>query len=251
MNEIYLICDESGSKGFSDKDEMFEGEFGVFAGYFLNEKNFQQMLAIFESIYCKYPVKNGKLHITDLDKTLQEQLRADIFEIFIKNKIPCVYEAISVKGYKGAADRIADIKNESIKALNKNYSFSKNPHKDRLHSELFQAIFGKSIAYLLDFFANSKRIIVITDNIDAPLKKEFENKAIELIKPFLSGTEIKAFDKNKKRPVSKEMKFGSTELENDDISNIGFEINVEDNSLTLIADILANSIHYYFKTGDY
>ena len=46
MNEIYLICDESGSKGFSDNDEQFDGDFGLFAGYFLNQSNIQKMKKI-------------------------------------------------------------------------------------------------------------------------------------------------------------------------------------------------------------
>lgn len=35
--KVYLICDESGAKGRSDKREKYEGETGVFAGVFVTE----------------------------------------------------------------------------------------------------------------------------------------------------------------------------------------------------------------------
>lgn len=32
MTKIVLACDESGAKGFADRDESYPGEVGVFAG---------------------------------------------------------------------------------------------------------------------------------------------------------------------------------------------------------------------------
>jgi hypothetical protein len=80
MSKIYLICDESGSKGFSDNAEKFEGEFGLFAGYFLTEDNIGEMKIVFETIYKEYSGHDGKLHITDLDETEQRKLRTVVFE---------------------------------------------------------------------------------------------------------------------------------------------------------------------------
>ncbi len=249
MIKTYLICDESGAKGFSDNDEKFEGEFGIFAGYFLTEENFEKMKPLFQDIYDKYSIETGKLHITDLDNKLQENLRNEVFAILIGNNIPIVFEAISVRGYKTNADMLSKFKTDNIENLKKDYSFSKNINLERLHTDLFEGIFGKSIAYSIDTFGKDEEIqlVVITDNIDKKLKQEFESKANELIAPFPSSSKVKAFNKKNKKPLSKEINFTSPQLEDDSISKIKFEIIVQDDALTLIADILANSLCYYIQ----
>lgn len=249
MKKTYLICDESGAKGFSDNDEKFEGEFGIFAGYLVTEENFEKMKSEFQCIYEKYETDTGKLHITDLEKTNQENLRNEVFAILISNDIPIVYEAISVRGYKINSDMLSKLKNDNIEKLKDDFSFSKNIDLTRLHSDLFEGIFGKFIAHSIDTFGENEEIQleVITDNIDKQLKKEFEGKAKELIAPFPSSSKVKAFDKNNKKPISKKIKFSSQQLDNDSISKIKFEIKVQDDALTLIADILANSLYYFIK----
>ncbi len=249
MKKTYLICDESGAKGFSDNNEKFEGEFGIFAGYLLTDENFEQMKLEFQNIYEKYKTDNGKLHITDLEKTNQESLRNEVFEILVNNDITIVYEAISVRGYKINSEMLSKIKEDNIEKLNNDFSFSKNIELSRLHSDLFEGIFGKLIAHSMDTFGEDEEIQleVITDNIDKQLKQEFELKAKELIAPFPSSLKVKAFDKKNKKPVSKEIKFSSPQLEDDSISKIKFEIKVQDDALTLIADILANSLCYFIK----
>lgn len=249
MNKLYLICDESGAKGFSDIDEQFEGEFGIFAGYFLTDKNYEKMKLEFQSIYEKYLTNNGKLHITDLDSTSQETLRNDVFSLIANNNLIIVYEAISVRGYKLNSDMISQIRNENIDNLKDKFSFSKNIDVSRLHTDLFAGIFGKSIAFGLDNFGEKEQlnVEVITDKMDKKIKKEFEHKAQELIAPFPSSSKIKAFDKSAKKPLAKEITFNSPQLQNDAISKVKFQIKVQDDALTLIADIIANSLYYFIK----
>lgn len=246
MAKLYLICDESGSKGFAHNQETFEGEFGVFAGYLLKENDYDRLKRIFQDIYKKYELPGQKLHITDLAPEMQQKLREEVFELLKEEKLTCVYEAISVKGYNREYLKISEIKDKQREELKEKFTFSNNVERERLHSELFQALFGKAIAYFIDMFGGLPYIFVITDNIDNTLKKEFEIKARELINPFETPMQIKAFDKEKKAPVSKTVTFTS-EILNDEISDTKFEITVEDNSLTLVADILANSILYYIK----
>ena len=39
--DVYLICDESGAKGYSDVSEAYPGETGVFAGYLVKRHGCQ------------------------------------------------------------------------------------------------------------------------------------------------------------------------------------------------------------------
>jgi hypothetical protein len=246
MDKLYFICDESGSKGFAENEEKFEGEYGVFAGYFLTDENYENLKKQFKTIYEKYVIAGHKLHITDLTPENQENLRKEVFECLQNENISCVYEAISVKGYNREFANLIEIKKKQTEELADKLTFSKNIEKDRLHSELFQALFGKAIAYYIDTIGDEADIQVITDNIDDSLKKEFEVKAKELINPLNAPIKIKAFDKEKKEPVAKTITFTSEEL-NDNISKTNFNIVVEDSELTLIADILANTVSYYLK----
>jgi hypothetical protein len=247
MYKLYFICDESGSKGFADNQEKFAGEYGVFAGYFLTDKNYNTLKNKFKTIYEKYVTAGQKLHITDLTPENQENLRKDVFECLKTENISCVYEAISVKGYHREFENSAKLEKEQNEKIKNTFSFSKNQEKGRLHSELFQAVFGKAIAYYNDTIGDDIEIQIITDNIDNKLKKEFEEKAKELINPLDKAIEFKAFDKEKKQPVTKTMTFASEQLKNDNISKTKFNIISEVNELTLIADILANTVSYYLK----
>lgn len=246
MEKLYFICDESGSKGFADNEEKFEGEYGVFAGYFLTEKNYESLKTQFKTIYNKYVIAGQKLHITDLAPENQENLRKEVFDCLHNENISCVYEAISVKGYNREFVNLTEIKKKQTEELTDKLSFSKNIEKERLHSELFQALLGKAIAYYIDTVGDEIDIQIITDNIDDSLKKEFELKAKELINPLDTPIKIKAFDKEKKQPIAKTMTFTSEQL-NDNISKTSFNIIIEDNELTLIADILANTVSHYLK----
>lgn len=246
MDKLYFICDESGAKGFADNKEKFAGEYGVFAGYFLTDKNYHNLKNQFKSIYDQYVTVEQKLHITDLTPENQENLRKAVFKCLQNENIPCVYEAISVKGYNRKFVTLTEIKTKQIEELSDKLSFSKNDNKGRLHSELFQALFGKAIAFYNDTIGNQIYIQIITDNVDNKLKKEFEVKAKELINPFEKPIVINAFDKIKKQPLSKTLIFSSEQL-NDNISKTNFNIDVVDNELTLVADILANTVSYFLK----
>ena len=246
MMKIYLICDEAGSKGFSTNKEKEEGEFGLFAGYFLSESNYLLFGQEFQNISKKYAKPGQKLHITDLDPVMQECLRNDVFNCLRNNNIIIAYEAIYVSGFNNLFEKNNSIKNEVIKDLDTRFSLSSNKENERLHSVLFQALFSKAIAYYIDIYSDVPIIEVIIDNIEDTLKNEFEEKAKELINPFPSTKVIKAFDRIEKQPVSGKISFNSNDL-NDDISRTTFYITVIANEYTMIADVLANSINHYLK----
>lgn len=248
MKKLYLICDESGAKGFSDNKEQSHGEFGIFAGYLIDESKIENSKIELKVIYDKYSTGDGKIHITDLESSLQENLRTEVFDWLEKNDISCAYEAISVQGFNSAYESLNAIKEVQVSSLSQKYSFSKNLDLDRLHSELFQGLFGKAIAFFIEKYGEENiNITVVTDKIDDKIKKEFMTKAKEIINPLLKDIKVKAFDKFKNIPVVKNIKFKSEQINNDNISKTNFEIIVEDNELTLIADIIANSLLYYIK----
>ncbi len=51
---VYLICDESGAKGYADIPEQYPGETGVFAGFFITEPQFEAISADLQYISDQY-----------------------------------------------------------------------------------------------------------------------------------------------------------------------------------------------------
>lgn len=233
MSKIFLICDESGAKGFSDNQEQHDGQFGIMAGYFLNDSNKDELTEKFGKIYSKYQSESQeKLHITDLTPEQQESLRNDVFDCFRENNIEYSYEAIYVQGYYESYETIRKITKKC---------------EERLHSELFQGLFGKSIAYFMSKYDDENiEIEVVTDTIDDGIKKEFEQRMKELIKPFPFQKTLTSFDKEKQEVKKYSLQMNCDFL-NDEITKTKSDIKIIDNELTLIADVLVNSLHYYIK----
>ena len=245
---MILICDESGSKGFSDNKEKKPGEFGVFAGFMITNDQIEKVEKDLNNLFSQFKPTDEKFHITDLEQSTQQELREVTFKYLLENEIPCIYEAISVQGFNNSYEFFNDLKEEQKKKLNEKFSFSNNSKKERLHSELFLGLFTKALAFHIEQFGENKiEITVITDNIEDSLKQKFEIKANELINLTQGSDTIKAFDKKNKKPVSREIQYSSEELDNDNISKTKLDIQVADNCLTLVADIIANSINYYIN----
>ncbi|MBM4288859.1 MAG: hypothetical protein FJ135_12105 [Deltaproteobacteria bacterium] len=79
LTKIILACDESGAKGYADKDEAYPGEVGVFAGILIPEECLAEITPIFQEIYARYRPASGKLHIADLPNSSKEALRRDVY----------------------------------------------------------------------------------------------------------------------------------------------------------------------------
>ncbi len=84
--KTYLICDESGFKGFSDKTIRQENDIGVFAGYCISETSLYDIRNIANYIANKYKNSDGKTHITDLSIENQMNLRKEVFDVLLQCK---------------------------------------------------------------------------------------------------------------------------------------------------------------------
>ena len=103
---IYLICDESGGKGYADISESYPGETGVFAGYLLPAEHVEQVRFDLGEIISRIVGEDseGKIHITDLEPEQQERLRYEIFQYFKNRNIVCINAAVHVEGFKANYD---------------------------------------------------------------------------------------------------------------------------------------------------
>jgi hypothetical protein len=96
---VVLACDESGSKGYADRDEQTVGEVGVFAGIMVPGELLAGAQAQFDVIAKKYETAPGKVHITDLTPVQQGQLRKEMYDAIEQLKLPCFFEATHVAGF--------------------------------------------------------------------------------------------------------------------------------------------------------
>ena len=77
--DIYLICDESGAKGYSDVSEAYPGETGVFAGYLVDQNQLSVIINRMTTIASKYFPNADKYHIANLPNEKKESLRREVF----------------------------------------------------------------------------------------------------------------------------------------------------------------------------
>jgi hypothetical protein len=92
IQHVVLACDESGAKGYADRDEEVRGEAGVFAGIMVPGELLATAQAQFDAIAARYQTTPGKVHITDLTPAQQAQLRREMFDLIIQLRAPCFFE---------------------------------------------------------------------------------------------------------------------------------------------------------------
>lgn len=249
MKTVFFVVDESGAKGYSDKTETTPGELGVMAGYFVPKEYLPLVQSELDAIRSNH-FSAGKIHITDLDSEAQKALREAIFSYFIQRKIIWTYEATYVEGFHQQAQFLSDLIDE-VKALRRSsIRLSNNKNLESLHTELFRGAFGKGIAFCMDNVGQECRVEVITDRVDDALIARFDASAKELLSVGEKKEQIvKGFDLETQKivegSISSEVTAGLCAL--GDFSGISYSINCQDSSLTLAADVLANSVHYHLK----
>ncbi|OUD14270.1 hypothetical protein [Thioflexithrix psekupsensis] len=250
--KIYLVCDESGAKGYSNKTEKYEGETGVFAGVFIPENKIEDIREKLNNIANSYFI-NGKQHITDLPDPEKESLRSDVYGIIKDENLVCIHEAIHVEGFYAEHRRMDKIKNDSKANVKSDIKISGNPKHNSLHVSLFQGLFCKSIAYCLDTFGQDYELVFLSDNIDNPVLKNFKETAENIIDFSPTEKKFTGYD-TKKQEIVKRTMIISFEIPESygflEIQNTEYEIEIEpkNSGLTLLADVLANSINYLFTS---
>lgn len=96
--KVIFACDESGAKGYADRDETYRGEIGVFAGILIPDECLDAALPKFQQIHDRYKPASGKPHISALADHLKEPLRQDVYEAIRDLTFPCFWYAIHVAG---------------------------------------------------------------------------------------------------------------------------------------------------------
>lgn len=254
MENVFLIIDESGAKGYSDKQEQSQGEFGLMVGYLVPEDDIKRVKLELNFIKQKY-IHDGKLHITDLESSKQKELRIEIFNYFSQIKICFVYEAIYTQGYFSHHKSFEELGTEHTKQIKPSIKWSTNKEKKLLHSDLFLGVFMKALSFCKDYQKmEAVKLHVISDTLDKPIKQNFEKIIDKNLNIGKKNTKIvKGFDTKKKEVVQYQTSFEITEgleiFEN--FSNVEYEIMCENSSLTLAADVLVNSLYRYLNKSEY
>jgi len=249
METVILVLDESSAKGYSDKRESAPGELGVMAGFLVLERDLVCFANALSPIRDRY-LNNGKVHIADLAPADQEKLRSEIFSFFKFYKVPWLYEAAYVEGLHDHAEHIKDLLTQAKQNPVSKIKVSGNERKELLHSELFCGTFGKGIALAMDLVGSEFRVDVIIDRVDKKILEMFKaeaNSFLHVEKP--QSHVVTGFDPGSKQIVKgavlTEVTGGREVLGN--FSKVSYSITCADSSLTLAADVLANSVHHHLK----
>lgn len=248
MKTVHFICDESEAKGYADKDEKYPYEIGVVAGYFLPSDSLDEVNNDLETLTDKYKI-DGKLHITDLEPSQQESIRNDIFDYFIKRNIICAYEVIYSGGFHDNYKRLEEIKGKFPRSKQSNISVNTKPKKEMLHVQLLTGAFAKAVSFCLDNLGDKFHLEIITDRVDKKIVDMFRKEADRFIKRWPSERIVKGYDREKGQKVCSKI---TTNVDSGnyllDLSKVEYSVVVSNSPLTVAADILANSINYYFKS---
>lgn len=239
MDNMVLVLDESGAKGYADKTEEFEGDLGVMAGIlYTRQEMFSIELMLSQIIKPFNEHVTGKFHIADLKKEHQNSLRDLIFSSFRSIELQWLYKAIYSQGIHQS-----EFQEKRGGTRNKKVS---------LHVELFRHIFLHSLMLAASLNKVNLNLLVITDTIDNGTLKKFNKEANYFI-DFLMGKKRKIFRYIKNETNGKyEKEYASILTTSDSIpkfEKIQFEIKCKNTPLTLAADILANSTYYYLRKG--
>jgi len=228
LKTFYLIIDESGAKGYSENTENNSQEFGVMVGFLIPSKYLMDWKFKSKEIFGINT--DEKIHITSLNQAEQHKLRNTLYNIFLQSGINWFYEAIYVQGFHEGA-----------------YS------KELLHAKLFSSVFMKALYNLTLLKENgSIRIHVISDPLNDGEIKLFKKEVQNLIK-IITNNDIKKdltiFNKNTNQLIkgTSVTKITKKDKNFPEFENIQLEISTEGTALTLMADILANSVFYYLK----
>lgn len=227
----YLFIDESGAKGYADNRERYPGELGVIAGYLVPELYLSEYRAHLEKRLASIDGV-GKLHITDLLN--QSEARGVIFQAFLELEIPWIYEAIYVEGL---------YQSEFCEGRGGDGS-----HKELLHAKLFMGFMIKALALVHKFKDEGVEIVVVSDNIDAGVIKKFLIESEDYLS-LLRTSELKREFKVYQKSTGKLLHCSSRATAENIPSHPGLELGItcENSHMTLLSDVLANSVNHYLK----
>lgn len=257
--KIIFACDESGAKGYANRDEAFDGEVGVFAGVMVPESHLAAVEADLQDVVQKYQTGAHKLHIADLPPERQGALRDDIYAVIRKHHLPCFWYAIHVAGFHAwhlsqiEARKRAKAPAAAASSHPPRYKGgSSRETPESLHVAIFDGLYAHLVAFLEERGCKDVEIEVRTDRVDNPIVKDFIAVAGRLLGDMTFTRTSRRFDTVTKTLVDGQIRI-STALPPElqiELQVRSLQINaVDDDSdgLVLAADVLANSLVYHFK----
>lgn len=259
MTKVFFYCDESGAKGYANQDEAFPGEVGIFAGIMIPEECIATAKSTFDQLAARYMPSSGKLHIADLSTKQQERLRNELFAEIKRNQFPCFWYAIHVAGLHAHHSNQTALLKQSAEELRlarggnepriKRGSSRENPAS--MHVELFSGLYSHLVAFLAERGQEGIDIKILTDQVDIPIIKRFEEVASDLLNNDPRVSKTTGFD-----TVEKKVVHGSVTSSVEWPPQLNFSPVVKSLSigtvhhsdgLVLAVDVLANSLNYLFK----
>ena len=236
MDKVILVVDESGAKGYSKQKEKYPGEIGVMAGFVYPEDDIKRLEFCAHNLLSPYfENTDSKVHITDLTESKQKSMRDTIYKLFQCSQVTWFYKAIYTEGFHQAEN------NKDRCVMTK---------KNMLHSKLFFGMFSQALALVKSLGITNIDILVLTDTIDNKIINYFKNEAQEIVDVYLNKPTERFTTKWKPEDKTVE-KFKYTVQSNSEVGkgveSIKYGIKCEDSILTLLADVLANSVHHHLK----
>lgn len=252
VTHLVLTCDESGAKGYADRDEETIGETGVFAGILTPGEILETAQQVFDATAERYTPDDGKLHITDLEPEDQKALRDEIFALIREYRLPCFYEAIHVAGFHRVHETMAEATENARAARRSRIRLSGNrPRTSSLHSALFQGLYAKVLAFCMEREKYRISLEVRTDRVDSPIVRSFEREAAALLDYGAQIERVTGYDPVTGNVVEGEIRTGNVNPE-DQLPIVVEELAIktvdDSDGLIVAADILANSLNYHFRS---
>jgi hypothetical protein len=248
---VVFACDESGAKGYADRDEQSPGEVGVFVGILVPNELLSDAQARFDAIAKKYETSPGKVHITDLTLTHQEQLRKEVFDLIEQLRLPCFFEATHVAGFHVYFQRLKDlIENAKLQRRSRIKLSANVPKPGSLHEALFFGLYSRLLAFCMERGKPLLHIEVRTDQVDAPIFRNFQTAAKSLLEYGAKIQTVTGYDPDTKTVLkgtvqtpavlpAQQLPITITQLDFKRITTL--------DGLVLAADVLANSLSYHYR----
>lgn len=249
---VVLACDESGSKGYADRDEEHAGEVGVFVGVMIPGELLVSAQARFDAIAKKYETRPGKVHIADLTPEQQTQLRKEIYALIEALQLPCFFEAIHVAGFHANFQSLKAMRERAKERRRSHVKVSENGSRpESLHEALFFGLYSKLLAFCMERDRKLLHIEVRTDQVDAPIFKNFQAAAKSLLEYGAKIREVSGFDPIANKVVRAKIETSPIPHESQlpiTITQLDFKRITTLDGLVLAADVIANSLAYHYRT---
>ncbi len=233
MIEAYIVLDESGAKGKSNKNEQSEGEFGIAAGFMCSVNGFKYLKEIARDIAKQAEFEGSKRHITDMKAEQICEVRESFFDFMNRFGVCWAYSAGYVNGF---------------------YEFNDFERKPRLlHSALVVQLLIKLLSRMKARYpGQSVRLNIITDLLQDSTVKIIKQEFDEIIELFINGKSSRPISRFNKSENKIERAVSNLEIDPEvyrsvHIPRLVYEIRCEVSDITFMADILSNSVYRHIN----